>query len=624
MSRVPPFFHALILLVAVPLLAGPEKPIVPAKTPAELEQRITKILKDHKVPGMGVVITSRTGTIWEKGLGLSDVAANKVTTADTLFRIGSISKTFVGLAALKLVEEGRLDLNQPVHDLVPEVAFQNPWETTDPVRVVHLLEHTTGWSDLHLKEYASNDPTPATLAQGLAVGPESRTSRWRPGTRFAYCNSGPAVTAAIIERITGKRFEDYVQETFFLPIGMPTADYFLSSRAKPLLTNLYHGDGRTPYAYWHLLMRPAGAINASAHEMGNYLRFFLNRGEVNGKQLLSASSIQRMETPTTPWSAQGGLKTGYGLHNYTSMDDRGFVWHGHNGGVEGGLSEMLYLPEAGVGYFFSINAGEGDAFHEISRELKAFATKDLPDAALPPPTPVPDAVAKAYQGWYRAISPRNSFDAFLDHLNFAYVSFKGSRLIVRPWIGPSDPFVSVDGLRFRREKQGAPRMVLMQTRDGQLLADSGTTFARISAFTAWTELLVLFLFIAALVTVPVFALVWGLRWLFRRMRGVPNLHVRLWPLLAELVLVGMVVLLTANSDDLIERLGNRTALSLGFTACTYVFALCSVIGLWAALRVDRKGMNRWAYAHSLGASLVFTIVTLYLAWWGVIGYRTWA
>ncbi len=622
MLRLRRLFQA-VLFLASPLLAGVDKPIIPAKTPAELEQRLTKILQDHKVPGMGVVITTREGTIWEKGLGVADVAAARPATSGTLFRIGSISKTFVGLAALKLVEEGRLDLNTPVRSLVPEVVFQNPWEDTDPVRVVHLLEHTTGWSDLDLKEYAYNNPA-ATLAQGLAVGPESRTCRWRPGTRFAYCNSGPAVTAAIIEKITGRRFEDYIQETFFTPIGMATADYFLSPRAQPLITSLYHGDGRTPYAYWNIVFRPAGAINASAHEMGAYLRFFLNRGEAGGTRLLSEASLQRMETPTTAWGARGGLKTGYGLHNYTSQDDRGFVWHGHDGGVEGGLSEMAYLPESGVGYFFSINAGEGEAFEAIRKELKAFTTKDLPSPVLPASVPVPAAVARTYQGWYRSASPRNRFDAFLDHLNFARFSFKGDRLIVRPWIGPADTFVSMDGLRFRREKQSAARLMFMDTPDGRMVAGSDMVFIRISALTAWTEIVVLYLFLATLVTVPLFSLVWGFRWIFRRMRGVPNLQVRLWPLLTELALAGIIAILMLSGDDLIELIGRRTLWSMGLTAGTWLFAACSVIGLWTALRADRRGMNRWAYAHSLGASLVFVVVSLYLAYWGVIGYRSWA
>ena len=93
------------------------------------------------------------------------------------------------------------------------------------MRIVHLLEHTTGWDDIHLPECAHNDPTPLTLQQGLEYHPHSRVSRWKPGSRFAYCNSGPAVAARVIEIVTGQEFEAYITENFFLSMGMNTASY---------------------------------------------------------------------------------------------------------------------------------------------------------------------------------------------------------------------------------------------------------------------------------------------------------------------------------------------------------------------------------------------------------------
>src|SRR4051812_2483075 len=172
----------LSMLDAKALAGPPDGPFVPAKDSAELQARLGRILKDNGVPGMVAAIADRDGIVWTAGIGLADVAARTPATPDTLFRVASISKTFVALSVLKLREEGRLDLNDPVKKLVPDVAFTNRWEATDPVRVVHLLEHTTGWDDVHPKEMAHDDPRPVTLVEGLAVDPESRTSRWRPGT----------------------------------------------------------------------------------------------------------------------------------------------------------------------------------------------------------------------------------------------------------------------------------------------------------------------------------------------------------------------------------------------------------------------------------------------------------
>jgi CubicO group peptidase (beta-lactamase class C family) len=261
----------------------------PVQSIAELRLQLEKILQETHTPGMSVAIVHRDGPEWVAGLGKSNVAANESTTDETLFRIGSTSKAFVSLSILKLVNEGKISLQDPVHEHVPEIWFRNPWEGTEPVRIVDLLEHTTGWDDLHLREYAK-DAKGMTLREGLDYDHRSRASRWRPATRMAYCNSGPPVAAYIVEKVTGQRFEDYVTNNVFLPIGMKTATYF--EQPSPHLTTLYRADGKTPNSYWNILERPAGAINASARDMAAYVQFYLNRGAgVDGNSCPQPSSI---------------------------------------------------------------------------------------------------------------------------------------------------------------------------------------------------------------------------------------------------------------------------------------------------------------------------------------------
>lgn len=209
------FTIALLLFVAASSDAfGAEDKCGPNSIP-ELQTAIEKVLKETKTPGAGIAIVSRDKAEWVTGIGKADVAANLPATADTLFRIGSVSKGFVALSALQLQEEGKLRLTDAVRQWVPEVAFVNPWESNDPVRLFNLMEHTSGFDDIHLREYALNDPTPISLKDALAFGASSRVCRWPPGSRYSYCNSGPAVLAAVIEKVSGERFEDYVQEHFF-------------------------------------------------------------------------------------------------------------------------------------------------------------------------------------------------------------------------------------------------------------------------------------------------------------------------------------------------------------------------------------------------------------------------
>ena len=112
---------------------------------ASLQQDLERIRREAGVPAVGVAVVDETGALWTAGLGQARRSDAQPATSDSLFRMGSVSKMVAALAAMTLVEQGRLDLQAPLRQLAPEVAFENPWESTHPVRVVHLLEHTTGW-----------------------------------------------------------------------------------------------------------------------------------------------------------------------------------------------------------------------------------------------------------------------------------------------------------------------------------------------------------------------------------------------------------------------------------------------------------------------------------------------
>jgi CubicO group peptidase (beta-lactamase class C family) len=303
-------YPLLLAMLVAPIQRSDSQ--APARTIPELESRIRNVLERTHTPGISIAVVSRDSVVWQAGLGLADVASGRAATPATLFRIGSTSKTFTALMVLLLEQEGRLHLEDPIRNYIPEIAFTNAWESTDPVRLVNVLEHTAGWDDFSLRVFASSDPTPLTLRQGLDLDAAGRTSRWRPGTRFSYTNWGPPVAAYIVEKVTNRSFEELVRDRLFVPIGMRTATFRQPGPGVPTAT-LYHRDGRTPFPYWHVAGRPTGAINASATDMAAYLRFLVNRGAVNGRQLLPATAMVRLELPTSSLSARARLSVGYGL-----------------------------------------------------------------------------------------------------------------------------------------------------------------------------------------------------------------------------------------------------------------------------------------------------------------------
>ena len=223
------------------------------------------------------------------------------------------------------------------------------------------MEHTTGFDDIHLREYALNDPTPITLKDALAFGASSRVSRWPPGSRMSYCNSGPAVLAAVIEKVSGERFEDYVQEHFFNPLHMDTASYFYTPAVEQRLTKLYHPDGVTPYPYWHIVFRPAGCHQCVRKGHGQ-LCAVLSPTRQPGRHATAPGLVHRAHGNHGNFAVgkigQGGLDTGFTID---ATFEGAFVFRGHGGAVAGGLTDMAYLPDYGRGYAVMINSGNGDA-----------------------------------------------------------------------------------------------------------------------------------------------------------------------------------------------------------------------------------------------------------------------
>lgn len=621
---------ALLGLIAVlpPALADDETKkepkVIPQSVP-ELEAEILKVMEKTKTPGMAITLVSKEGELWTAGLGLADVATKRPATAETPFRIGSITKSLVALSALQLVEQGKLSLDDTLRSRAPEIFFENPWEDTDPVRIVHLLEHTAGFDDLRLREYALSKPN-IPLKEALDYYPVSRVSRWRPGTRFSYCNSGPAVVAYVIAKITGQTFEDYVAEHFFKPLGMATATFFET----PNLTTLYHPDGQTPYPYWHVSIRPAGSVNASAQDMARYLALYLGRGSALGHTFVSPASLDRMEVPTTTWSARAGLSTGYGLHNYTNLG-QGFVFHGHNGGVEGGLATMNYLPEHGLGYAFMINSGSGEAYEELERLVQSYLTRQLVAPPVPALATLPLADRDSFSGYYRPDSPRQELFRFIDGLlGTVRVSFDERGLSASPLLGETLRLHAMTDRTLRgaaaddkAEERVATTALIDDPREGLLIQIDGDTFKKASGLTVWGERLLIVFWLLMVVSAGLFAPIWGLRFLVRQLKGWPTMWMRVVPLAAVACLVGAVVLFLLSAEDLIFRFGNLTPWSFGFFLGTLGFGVLSILGLWLVLRARKAGVNRWAYLHSLVFSLANVLVTGYLATWGWIGIRLW-
>jgi hypothetical protein len=375
-------------------------------------------------------------------------------------------------------------------------------------------------------------------------------------------------------------------------------------------------------------MRPAGSINASARDMAAYVQFYLNRGAVAGKQIVPASDIDRMEVPASTWAAKDGLKLGYGLSNYATVQD-GFVYHGHNGGVEGGLTEMAYLPESSTGYFFSMNSGNGEAFDKIGKAIRAYLTHDLQKPTAPPSAPL-TANASEYTGWYEPDSPRVEMLHFLERLlGLSYVRVEDGKLLLSSLGNSHQTFLPVTEKQFRSVPQKDPphpvaSLDLLPVNGEGRFIQTMTTSRKIPAWMALGEILATIFVLLALVSILVYAPFWILGGISKRRRRPAERPMRLWPLIAVISLIAMVGIFAVSINDLMGRMGNLTIWSGAVWAVTILFAVSSIASAFYSWRSPSEGVRRSVRRFSMMASLALLIATAYLGYWGIIGLRTWA
>jgi CubicO group peptidase (beta-lactamase class C family) len=354
---------------------------------------------EHDIPGVGVAIVSREQVLWVGGFGVMDLETGQPVTADTVFRIGSVTKMFTALGLIMLNEEEKLRLGGPVREAAPDAPYTNPHEDTHPVTIAQLLEHTAGLQDLTKEEFEHSDPGPISLEEGLAYHPQSRTVRWKPGLHAVYSNSGYGLAGYVLQTVAGMRYEDFVAERIFRPLGMASSGFFLDEKAAAHLATGYGPDAKTRLPYWHMLLRPFGGINSTPRDMASFVRFLLNDGQVDDEPLVRPESIARMEVPLTSLAARSGLLYGYGLGNNQKFR-KGVLFNGHGGDGDGYLSQLGYNGDTGMGYFVVINAFRHRALSEIRREIESWIIRDLDVPSPPAPAKVSDETLQRYVGNY--------------------------------------------------------------------------------------------------------------------------------------------------------------------------------------------------------------------------------
>ncbi len=287
-------------------------------------------------PGLAVSVGMDGRIIWSEGFGYADVEQKvAVDPAHTLFRIGSVIKPMTAYAAAQLVQAGKLDLDAPVQNYVPDFPRKRA-----PVTTRQLLAHLSGIRHYQGDEFFKHEAFDSVTA-GLAVFKDDPLLH-APGERYLYSSYGYNLVSAVIEGVSGEQYLDYMSNRVFTPLGM--------HGTKPdHLAHIIPGRGR------YYFRKSDGLLNA--REVDNSYKWASGGFIGSVDDLVRFGLAQLQDTPVndtvqrTFWVEQttsAGEKTGYGLGWIIRTDENGQRWIGHGGGSVGGTTQFWIVPEHGL------------------------------------------------------------------------------------------------------------------------------------------------------------------------------------------------------------------------------------------------------------------------------------
>jgi CubicO group peptidase (beta-lactamase class C family) len=326
---------------------------------SEIDIKIPQLLHDFSIPGAALVIIENGEIVLQKGYGYADIEKGIKIDSKTGFNIGSISKTVTAWGIMKLVQEGKIDLDAPAEKYltrwhIPESEFD-----PDGVTVRRLLSHTAGLSIPSIGPGLSYDNFP-TLDEWLNgkndVGPVEVILE--PGTKWEYSGGGYAVLQLIIEEVSGQKFEDFMQAQILDPLGMTNSSFKIGDRIRAASAIPYDPYGEPTEFELYAIHAAAGFQST----LEDFIRFVFaslpgHKDHLKYNTVLAVETVQQMIEPQ-PNTKVGGWK--YGLGYQTVHVGTSDVFIGHSGSNTGWQASFRLYPASNAGFIIFTNGGSGD------------------------------------------------------------------------------------------------------------------------------------------------------------------------------------------------------------------------------------------------------------------------
>jgi dipeptidyl aminopeptidase/acylaminoacyl peptidase/CubicO group peptidase (beta-lactamase class C family) len=388
--------------------AGPRRPRIDAE---HWQRRLAALAERHRVPGaaLGILRVSpeRQDELAEAAVGVLNKDTGVEVSKDTVFQIGSITKVWTTTVLMQLADEGLLDLDAPVVEVLPELRLADQ-EVTKQVTTRQLLTHTSGIDGDVFTDTGRGDDCVEKYVASLAEVAQNHPL----GATWSYCNSGFVLAGRVIEKLTGGTWDAAVRDRIFAPLGLKHTitlpEEALLHRAAVGHVSAGTGEpARAPVWMLPRSMGPAGVIGSTVADLLGFARMHLTGGAgPDGSRLLGAASAAAMTQLQAELPDKYTLGDSWGI-GWIRFDWNGRRLIGHDGNTIGQSAFLRLLPDEGLAVALLTNGGNTrDLYEDLYREIfAALADVEMPRPLAPPAEPVP-ADAQPHVGSYERAGAR--------------------------------------------------------------------------------------------------------------------------------------------------------------------------------------------------------------------------
>jgi CubicO group peptidase (beta-lactamase class C family) len=402
---------ALGCLAATACAHAPATPTPPPPVEeviARAHQDVAERMQKGGWPGLAVGVVIDEKLVYTEGFGRHDPTTKEPVTAHTLFRLASLTKLFTGLAILQLRDTGRLDLDDPVSQYLPEIdRVVYPTSEHPPIRIRHLVTHTSGLPHDGKREPGMSE---ADLLQELDGLPLEFT----PGSDSGYSNLAMALAGLVVERVAGMSYRDYMYRLVLEPLGMTESTWEVSAASQPVAVGMTWDAKQKAYRpiatdLIEGAMEPAGGLYSNIADMARFAAFEMSAWPARAADEtppLSRASLRESQLTAGPVVPVGGLP---GVNWFVRNNADFGQLNVHSGKLDGYRSEIVLLPRRHVGVIV-LASGDADLDELAYNVLKAFAP--LKEEPSKPVGPELRAATERLIAWLQTADPKTAPTVF--------------------------------------------------------------------------------------------------------------------------------------------------------------------------------------------------------------------